>query len=307
MLKSPLSLVDDIFIPSIRVLEAKKLRELHMSQTKIANLLGVSQPAVKQYLDEDEKIHYRRLQNLGLSNNEIEDFLDKLTQLIINGDPKQVMKFTSIFFLSNLSKLKFCKYHKTIDTEIPSDCDICKSIYKEDEEELMELAISILQNQFVTPLIPEVLSNLAFAKVDAKSVDDVIAIPGRITKIRGLPTPASKPMWGGSTHLAKVLLAIMQKYPSVRSVMNIKYDNKVEEAIKELKYKYKKIGPQNSADDDKISSLISTIFEEGIDAVIHLGGINIEPNVYVFGRDPLDVVKKVINIGIKYNSITIDH
>ncbi|TRM91120.1 transcriptional regulator, partial [Sulfolobus sp. B1] len=81
MIKSPLTLIDDIFIPSIRALEAKRLRELHMSQTKIAYLLGVSQPAVKQYLDEDENVHYKRLLNLGLSKEELDDFLEKLTQL----------------------------------------------------------------------------------------------------------------------------------------------------------------------------------------------------------------------------------
>ncbi|BDB97544.1 thiamine-phosphate synthase family protein [Saccharolobus caldissimus] len=300
MLKSPLSLIDDIFIPSIRVLEAKRLREFHMSQTKIASLLGVSQPAVKQYLDEDENIYYRRLQNLGLTKEELDDFLEKLTQLLINGEPKQVMQYISVFFLSNLSRLKFCKFHKMMDTEIPTDCDICKGLYKENEEEMIELALYMLQNESVALLIPEVLSNIAFAKSNAKSIEDVIAIPGRITKIRGIPTPASKPMWGGSRHLAKVLLAVMAKYPSIRSVMNIKFDSNVEVSLKLLNYKYKKVGPQDNADDDKISQLISSVFEEGIDAIIHLGGNGVEPNTYVFGRDPLDVVKKIINIGVKY-------
>ncbi|WP_338600786.1 thiamine-phosphate synthase family protein [Sulfolobus tengchongensis] len=305
MLKSPLSMFDDVFITSIRVLEAKRLRELHMSQTRIANLLGVSQPAVKQYLDEDEGIYTRRLQNLGLSTDEIEDFLDKLTQLLINGDSKQVMQYISIFFLLNLSRLKFCRYHKTIDSEIPLDCDICKNLYRENEEEIMELALSMLQNESVSLLIPEVLSNLAFAKANAKRIEDVIAIPGRITKVRDIPTPASKPMWGGSKHLAKVLLSVMASNPTIRSVMNIKYDDKVEQALKELKYRYKKVGPQNDIDDDKIALLISSAFEENIDAIIHLGGTGIEANTYVFGRDPLDVVKKVINIGIKYKEISL--
>ncbi|WP_029552518.1 thiamine-phosphate synthase family protein [Saccharolobus solfataricus] len=304
MLKSPLSMFDDIFIPSIRVLEAKRLRELHMSQTRIANLLGVSQPAVKQYLDEDENSYIKRLQNLGLARDEIEDFLDKLTQLLINGDPKQVMQYVSAFFLSNLSRLKFCKYHKMLDSEIPVDCDICKSLYKENEEEIMELALSMLQNESVAALIPEVLSNLAFAKVNAKKEEDVLAIPGRITKIRNLPIPASKPMWGGSKHLARVLLSVMKNHPSVRSVMNIKYDEKVEIALKEIGYKFKKVGPQNDVGNDRIAEAIASVFDEGIDAIIHLGGTGIEANTYVFGRDPLDVVKKIISIAVRYKEIS---
>lgn len=139
-----------------------------MSQTKIAYLLGVSQPAVKQYLDEDENVYYKRLLNLGLSKEELDDFLEKLTQLLLNGDSKQVMEYVSLTFLSNLSKLKFCKFHKMIDTEIPNDCEICRNFYKENEEELIQLALSMLQNEAVGQLIPQVLSNLAFAKSDAK-------------------------------------------------------------------------------------------------------------------------------------------
>ncbi|TRN03044.1 transcriptional regulator [Sulfolobus sp. E1] len=275
-----------------------------MSQTKIAYLLGVSQPAVKQYLDEDENVYYKRLLNLGLSKEELDDFSEKLTQLLLNGDSKQVMEYVSLTFLSNLSKLKFCKFHKMIDTEIPNDCEICRNFYKENEEELIQLALSMLQNEAVGQLIPQVLSNLAFAKSDAKNIDDVIAIPGRITKIRNIPTPASKPMWGGSKHLAKVLLNVMKNFPTIRSVMNIKYDEKVERVLKILNYSYKKVGPQDHADDDKIGNLISSAYDSYVDVIIHLGGKGLEPNAYIFGKDPLDVAKKVINIGIKYTEIS---
>lgn len=55
-----------------------------------------------------------------------------------------------------------------MDTEIPTDCDICKGLYKENEEEMIELALYMLQNESVALLIPEVLSNIAFAKSNAK-------------------------------------------------------------------------------------------------------------------------------------------
>ncbi|TRM80134.1 transcriptional regulator, partial [Sulfolobus sp. D5] len=64
------------------------------------------------------------------------------------------------------------------------------------------------------------------------------------------------------------------------------------------------VGPQDHADDDKIGNLISSAYDSYVDVIIHLGGKGLEPNAYIFGKDPLDVAKKVINIGIKYTEIS---
>lgn len=286
------------------MLIAKKLREIGMSQNRIASLLGVTQPAVKQYLDEDLNEQYEKLKSLGLKPEEINEMLNDIIDLLNKNDVKGAMYYITDIGLKYLSELRFCKYHKENDKYIPSDCDICRYIYRQNEEERMEIALSMLQNEMVTALIPEVLSNIAFARKNPKGINDVLAVEGRITKVKGIPTPVSNPSWGSSRHLATILLKVMQKDPSVRSVMNIKYDRFVDIAIKSLGLKTAYVGPSDDSDDESISNLIFSVFYEGIDCVVHLGGKGLEPITYVFGKDPVEVVKKVIEISKKYRELT---
>ena len=287
------------------MLLAKKLREYGMSQSKISSLLGVTQPAVKQYLEEDERKGLERLNEMGLTEEEVNSLLDTLVEFLKNNDVKGAMYYLTDFGLKMLSELKFCKYHKERDKYIPPDCDICRSLYRTKEEEQMEIALSMIQNELITPLIPEVLSNLAYARQNAKSVQDVIAVAGRITKVMGLPTPASKPMWGASKHLSKILLNVMSKNSQIRAVMNIKYDEKVDKALKKLGFKVAYIGPRDSEiSDDEIVNDVIKVYNPELDCVVHLGGKGIEANTYVFGRDPIDVVRKVIEIGRVYREMT---
>ncbi|BCU70770.1 transcriptional regulator [Stygiolobus caldivivus] len=287
------------------MLLAKKLREYGMSQSKISGLLGVTQPAVKQYLDEDESKGIEKLNEMGISSEEVASLLNTLVDLLTNNDVKGAMYYLTDFGLKELSELKLCKYHKEKDKYIPQDCEICKNLYRTKEEDQMEIALSMVQNTLVTPLIPEVLSNLAYARQNAKSENDIIAVAGRITKVMGLPTPASRPMWGASKHLSKILLNVMIRNSEIRSVMNIKFDDKVDKAIKKMGLKVAYIGPKDSiVSDDEIVNDILRVYSPELDCVVHLGGKGIEANTYVFGKDPIEVVKKVIEIGRAYREIT---
>ncbi|WP_187152662.1 thiamine-phosphate synthase family protein [Acidianus manzaensis] len=301
MLDTPLSLITDILLPNIRALEAKRLRNLGLSQSKIATTIGVTQPAIKQYLDIQERFYLEKLHELGLTDEEINYLLDMLTEILLANNIKNSMQFVTTFGLSNLSKLKFCNFHRSQDPRIPQDCRICETIYRQDEEEELNLSLTMIQNSLISPLIPEVLSNIAYAKKNPKNIEDVIAVAGRITKIRDIPTPASKPMWGASKHLGRILIGINKKSPEIRSVMNIKYDEKVQKSLDKLKMKYKITGPTDYADDETIENLVIANYSDNIDAIVHLGGKGVEPITYIFGKDPLDVAKKIIMIGKLYN------
>ena len=68
-----------------------------------------------------------------------------------------------------------------------------------------------------TGLIPEVRSNMVFAAKDAKGIDDVLAIDGRITVVEGKPRAAGRPRFGASSHMARLLLEVRKKDPAVRA------------------------------------------------------------------------------------------
>jgi len=299
VLGTPLTLLTEIFIPSLRVLTAKRLREMGMSQTRIANLIGVTQPAVRQYLDEDESKVNEKLIKLGLSQEEINNLLDQVTDLLTSEDVESVMSFVTVSGLRFLSKLKFCQFHRSVE-DMPPTCKICAYIYSEDEELLMREALAMMKKEYVSELIPQVMSNLAFAKRGAKELRGVIAVPGRITKVHGVPMPASRPEWGASAHLAKILLAVMEKRKELRAVMNVKYDRAVEEALRNMGLPYVKLEGGRADDDGIAGEIASTLGNAKV--AIYLGPKWMEPATYIFGEDPLEVARMVLALAKEYLS-----
>ena len=255
---------------------------------------------MKGYLSTDEREAIAKLKEYGLSEDEIRAYVDELMEAITSSDLPEAMKYVTVWGLRVLSTLRLCEFHRLLDPEIPRECDVCKYIYLKDELEELSEAASLLSTEMVTPLIPEVLSNLAYAKDNARGINDVAAFEGRITKVKGIPKPASLPSWGASTHLAKVLLKVRERDKSIRAVMNIKYCDAVEEAVKRLGLRFVKVGPQDRANDDMIAEEIYRFFSPGTDVVFHLGGVGLEPVTYVFGKSPLDVVRKVLDIAKVY-------
>jgi len=300
VLDTPLSLITDIMLPNVRGLVAKRLRASGMSQSRIASLIGVTQPAVKQYLDGDEQEYKENLVKLGLSVSEIEFLISSISSLLSMGRGEETSAYITVFGLSNLSRLRFCEFHRRFNPSISPECRICQGFYRENEENELELAVSMIRNPEVAKLVPEVLSNLAFSKRNPQSVSDVIAVAGRIAVIGGIPTPASRPTWGGSRHLATILLRALKVCGKWRAVMNIKFDDRVEQALKTAGLVYSKVGPSQDKDDERIAQMVASSLGDCPDVVVHLGGNGIEPNAYVFGENPLEVATKVMKIAKNY-------
>jgi hydroxymethylpyrimidine kinase / phosphomethylpyrimidine kinase / thiamine-phosphate diphosphorylase len=89
-------------------------------------------------------------------------------------------------------------------------------------EELQTAAARLIRED-ISPLIPEVMSNLGYALPYAEGPEHVAAFPGRILKTpQGtlVPAPAA---FGASKHMAGLILAAGERFPSLRAAMNIKY------------------------------------------------------------------------------------
>src|SRR5438552_10793228 len=99
--------------------------------------------------------------------------------------------------------------------------------------------------------MPEVSVNMAYAPEGAKSVEDVVAIPGRIVKVRGQARSFMRPESGASTHLATILLEVERRQPALRAAMNLRYDGRMSKVLTPLGIKHLKIGhtyPSGSQD-----------------------------------------------------------
>ncbi|MFQ6076569.1 MAG: thiamine-phosphate synthase family protein, partial [Candidatus Bathyarchaeia archaeon] len=135
-------------------------------------------------------------------------------------------------------------------------------------------------------------------------VSEVAGIPGRIIEVRGKARAFMEPEFGSSYHLAKVLLAAMEKDGEVRSVANIKYDNTVDEALRKLGLSV--VGfdranlPKEALESDVVAAwgVRQTVEEfSGVpDVIVDRGEHGIEPVSYVFGESAVKAAGKAIQI-----------
>jgi hydroxymethylpyrimidine/phosphomethylpyrimidine kinase len=159
-------------------------------------------------------------------------------------------------------------------------------------------------------LIPESQSNIVFAKTDAQSINDIAGVRGRIVKLNGDAKAASSVDFGASKHVASAILAMMQHDRSTRSAINIKYSEKLVAICKELGLKVSSYDRKNEPQEIKASEGMSVKWgiEQAVakinaipDIVYHQGDWAKEPMIVVFGKEPMDVVRKIVAILNKYS------
>lgn len=95
-------------------------------------------------------------------------------------------------------------------------------------------AVNLLQESAeFAQLMPEVRVNLVYALPDAKTGGDVAAVDGRITVVRGFPLASGLPAWGGSDHMARLIIEARKYDPGINAGINFKCDADVIEVMKQ--------------------------------------------------------------------------
>ena len=82
-------------------------------------------------------------------------------------------------------------------------------------------------------LIPEVRVNLVYALPRAKTRQDVAAVEGRITTVRGHPHASGLPAFGASDHMARLIIEARKYDPAINAGINFKCDKTIIEVVKE--------------------------------------------------------------------------
>jgi len=98
----------------------------------------------------------------------------------------------------------------------------------------MVTAVHMLENcpEF-TSLIPEVRVNLAYALPEAQVPQDIAAVDGRITVVRGFPHASGMPAWGASDHLARRLLEVRKYDAEINAAINFKCNRQIIEVVQQ--------------------------------------------------------------------------
>ena len=171
-------------------------------------------------------------------------------------------------------------------------------------------AVEVLKDHCVGGLIPEVQSNIGFGLENARTVDDVIGFPARIVKCGKNIVIPSPPRFGGSRHVADIVLTVMQFDSSKRAAMNIKYNADLIEVCKRLKFKLASF--DRAMEPKKVRALEGSSLEWGTafsidkcgyvpDIIFDKGGMQKEEMIRVIDDDIEGLVDKIIKIHRLYS------
>jgi predicted fused transcriptional regulator/phosphomethylpyrimidine kinase len=165
----------------------------------------------------------------------------------------------------------------------------------------------ILKRGNMVGLIPEVQLNVGYAIKSARGVEDVAAFPGGIGCHEGQVYIKGEPVFGASSHTAKLILACMRYYPHLRSCVNVRYDRAIiEKALKKglnLVFIDRKKGPKKIKVTEEGS--LDLLVDEALrrtnrppDMIYDSGDMGKEAIVGLFARDPLEITKKMEMINL---------
>lgn len=155
--------------------------------------------------------------------------------------------------------------------------------------------------------IPEVQTNFVYSipRHLAKGVDDVVGFPGRLVKYLGRVVAVGYPQPGASSHVARLVLEAMRYDPLVRSAINVAYREELVRAARELGMVVAVVDRREEPEDVRrvegmsLPWLVRRAVElcgRVPDVIADLGDVGKEPLVRVLGRDPHEVVDKLLKI-----------
>jgi len=154
-------------------------------------------------------------------------------------------------------------------------------------------------------IIPEVESNLGYALPFARGIEEVAAVPGRIIRIGEEVATICEPAFGASSHMAKIILTVLRYDSEYRAAMNIRFSEETIKICHSLGYDVACFSRTNEPADVKEREGSSLEWGTGIvlvkrekvpDIIFDRGDWGKEPMIRVLGKNPHEVVDKVLNL-----------
>jgi hypothetical protein len=288
-MRPPCETVVNNYLTGLRVELANTLTERGYSQTKISNLLGVSQPAISGYLKANAIDYW-------LFSKEALDQLTSqiITQIESNSPKEEVIESICIFCKEQRIQGPMCKLHKQELSFLPENCEACISIEKSSgERHLLLNDLDIASKEMVGyplffRLIPEVQLNIASCLKEAKSLEEVAAFPGRIIKVSNNALIISKAQFGASVHTAEILLKVQSLIASVTTAITLAYNHQTLVLLEKLALKKAYDGKPFSQKNEALVITADAPF-----FIVDQGAEGIEPIIYLF-TESIHETKEII-------------
>ncbi|MFO7794947.1 MAG: thiamine-phosphate synthase family protein [Promethearchaeati archaeon] len=155
-------------------------------------------------------------------------------------------------------------------------------------------------------LIPEVRTNISVAIKEARSVEDIAAIEGRITVIGGYPKAVGDIKFGVSDHTARLILTAKEFDKSINVVMNLKFHPELTKGISEntnLELREIRRDEQPEKVKNREHSTMQWLIKNTVnelgrvpDIIWDTGAKGKEPMMRIFSKSAGDMIKKLEKI-----------
>jgi len=306
----PDELMVEQLLPSMRHLVSRRLSSEGFSQGRISSMLGVTQASVSHYLSTSPAKAYSSLSGLSLGREDADRFSSLIAE-DLKRNPLDAVETLISLWIGLLARGSVCPAHRRAHPSL-AQCDVCMRQFgpsRNSSEAVSQVARAVrlveASSNFVL-VMPEISVNIASLEGDSDSVDDVVAVPGRIVRVRNSARAMSPPEYGASKHMARVLLLVRRRMPEYRATLNLKYDRRIAGVLKRLGLRTMNLGGYGAAgsEDPAVNALNARLLEsnEEFDALVDQGGRGIEPSLYLFGRSAPEVASTAVRIADLYSA-----
>ncbi len=166
---------------------------------------------------------------------------------------------------------------------------------------LLQQSIKHICTELPLLFVPEVGINIGYALPNATTADEICALNGRIIKKKNGVPQCGQLCYGGSKHIASIILAAMNQHPTSRSAMNIRY---TKENLSYCEQTDLTLASFHRADQpETIDSTMEWGTTQAIqnqstipDLIFDLGSIGKEPMIRIIANDPKHLLEKLRSI-----------
>lgn len=237
---------------------AQILYQHNLDQSQISSILHLSQPMVSNYCASKEALpDHILLLAQGIAEKIMQQYPIRFHTCIMFTDTP----YEGHYFVANKHELLTDENQRIVDT--------------------LTEAFLMLKGKDIAPLVPEVKINIAQAKQQANTPDDIAAFLNGLLIADNKVIGINGVRFGTSKHLSSLLL-YLQQHLNISAIMNIAFLNDIGNHAFQYTYLTKDFKLEDAHDH--------------CDLLLHRGDFGLEPCSYVVGTDAIDVAKKVIRL-----------
>jgi len=294
--------VVDEFLPTVRSMLAEDLRDRGFTQHEVADALGISQSAVSKYAHGDVARHER-----VVDDDRVRDLVERVGEGLASGDMSPVAALVEIEVLIRQLETGdlLADLHEESMPELAA-ADVEFAVHDPDsglrERERVLASVrrglrTLTNASGFAGLIPNVGANVVECLADARSIDDVAAVPGRLVDVKGQAMVPGEPEFGVSEHVATVLLAARAGGSAARAAVNVRYDPDLVARLGES-HPTVEFDPERSIREAVADAVAEAGVSDGVDTLVlyQTGAVGVEPIAYVLAPTATDAARIVRGI-----------